>query len=1166
MSTTARAPRPSAGARSGAVAAKPVGLRRPNPGLIWLCIRIGAFVSMLLAVARPFALDWAAAQPAPLPPTSEFTAPYQAAYTADSRSTFPLDFDIPDADAIGLVQIIGWTYGNVWFSKTIRLIGYISLVLIAAELVLNLYWAVRQPRRMRQVPTTFIRVRAPAPPATQTGRPAASAKATGDQFFRAIQKEVISFQWLERFSGHAPWVAFTLTGIPDDPVELGIVVASRSPKERRDMEMAIRTIIQGQAPGSQIEVYDDLLGQALAPGVTVAWREYGLKLPGQYPIRYLEDIEGSDLLAPLAAALAPHGTLRTEAQIILRPANDWRLKAGWRGHTTGMMLALKGNEDYALSEDVKTLEAKLDAAPFEAWLRIVAVADGAGAEAAAIGALDQIGKVLGQYSQRTSHHLQHFVQRGTSVAVIPTDEEALRPLALGMRLRSVGSQFAAPFRRGWHAILRRLGTDDSLSSRAAALSLDSAGAQRARAMLLTRAPRFTPAPPLGMPIALFRSADPLTSIEIAGLWHLPTPALAHHVRWLPNKFVPAEPHAYVPECYNELHGGGGTLADGTPKNPRVIVGLSRRADGTVAPVGPTLRDLRQILHLTAGMGTGKSRLLANICKQLIPNGYILLDGKGDDRAGNLVMTMRQHIPLADEGRVVILDVLDTEWPFGLNPMAGIDLSMPGGVDQGLAQLLSVFARIDPETWGKSQGMQQYAKMAALLVLEAEKHPTLAHVKQALLDEGYRKRLLPVCNNQDVVAFWTVIYPQTGDQQKQSRDALLRRFDALLATETTRYMVTQPNPTLSLLHAIERGMIVLVPMPEMTLGDLAGTIGMIVFQAVVRAAMGRAGNDQSRATYAMVIDEFQVFVGNGDTSDVRKALTQVRSLGIAGIYAHQSLTQLGELVDEMMTNAASRIILKTQEPDASTYARQYAASGLTAADIAGQDPNEHQYAVLMAGGKPTKIFSMQTLPWPAVEALEVRAPTEQRNWQEVIPAGSRSPKFDRYVAKKVHGKHVNFQLEVDGLAANTDADWAMFLERWAAIREAQRAYILAYPGCIPDRLERQRWLSRLLACTPRIIAAAEYARIRKAIEPDEGTAPAAGKGGKPPQPGDRTTTMPRTEDPADVGRIEGITPASAPPALQAPRPGLKTAEEVDAERARRRSSQDVAPEFRDLPEP
>ncbi|MEN9934665.1 MAG: hypothetical protein RLZZ387_1244, partial [Chloroflexota bacterium] len=370
----------------------------------------------------------------------------------------------------------------------------------------------------------------------------------------------------------------------------------------------------------------------------------------------------------------------------------------------------------------------------------------------------------------------------------------------------------------------------------------------------------------------------------------------------------------------------------------------------------------------------------------------------------------------------------------------------------------------------------------------EAHPTFAHVKQCLQDDNYRARLLKTCRNQEVLTFWTVTYPSTAEQQKTSRDALLRRFDALLVTETTRYMVSQPNPTMDLLEAMEDGAIVLVPMPEMMLGDLAGTIGMIVFQAVVRAALGRSGDDQSRATYAMVIDEFQVFVGTGDSKDVRKALTQLRSLGIAGIYAHQGLKQLGELVDEMLTNAASRIILKTQEPDASAYAKQYASYGITPADISGQNPNEHQYAVLQCAGRPTRLLSMQTLQWPAVE--EEVAPEETDpailDWKTIIPADAPAVAYDKRLAEIVHTRYEGEEwTKMVAKLANLQADqWERFLGRWQALRETQRAHILAHPGCIPDRFERQQWLSRLRAATPRIIAAAEYARIRRTIVPPE----------------------------------------------------------------------------------
>ncbi len=67
---------------------------------------------------------------------------------------------------------------------------------------------------------------------------------------------------------------------------------------------------------------------------------------------------------------------------------------------------------------------------------------------------------------------------------------------------------------------------------------------------------------------------------------------------------------------------------------------------------------------------------------------------------------------------------------------------------------------------------------------------------------------------------------------------------------------------------------------------------------------------------------------------------------------------------MLTNSGSRLILRTQEPDASTYARLYAASMITANDIAAQDADEHQYAVLHCDSERMGLFSMIVLPWPA----------------------------------------------------------------------------------------------------------------------------------------------------------------------------------------------------------
>jgi hypothetical protein len=92
-------------------------------------------------------------------------------------------------------------------------------------------------------------------------------------------------------------------------------------------------------------------------------------------------------------------------------------------------------------------------------------------------------------------------------------------------------------------------------------------------------------------------------------------------------------------------------------------------------------------------------------------------------------------------------------------------------------------------------------------------------------------------------------------------------------------------------------------------------------------------------------------------------------------------------------------------------------------------------------------------------------------------------IDLLLLELVYGTAPDWEATVAELASWSAEHWAELLARWDVVRSVQRAYILAHPGCIPDRLERQRWLSRLLAATPRILAAAGYARLRQQLAPD-----------------------------------------------------------------------------------
>lgn len=576
---------------------------------------------------------------------------------------------------------------------------------------------------------------------------------------------------------------------------------------------------------------------------------------------------------------------------------------------------------------------------------------------------------------------------------------------------------------------------------------------------------------------------------------------------------------------------------------RIMIGHAAQLGGVTRPVGPAVRDLRQILHLTAGMGAGKTQLLANMLQQLLPVGFTLIDGKGDDQGGSLAAFMRRLLPVADEGRLVLLDVLDLHWPLALNPLARVDLQSPGGVDRALGQIRAIFGRIDPATWQRSVGMQQYLDMATLLVLHGEARPTLAQVKQALVDEGYRGRLLATVRNPEVQTFWEVTFPQLGEGQKTSRDALLRRFDMLLTAETTRYLLTQAAPRWSLLDAIEGGQIVLVPLPDMALGGMAGVIGTLVFQEFVRAAFGRPGDDQTRATYPLVVDEFQILLAQGATEDVATALTRLRSLGIGGVYAHQLLGQLGDLEETMQINAQSRVVLQTGEPDASAYARQFAAAGITAIDISGQPPRAHQYASLLCGGQPTGLFSLRPLPWPVPEPLTPATDGSSYAWQQAVPPDSPNPAYDRQIVRLAYERTTDTHLAETLTRELSGAEWQRMQTRWAAIGDYHRQLLLATPGLISDRLDRQRWLSRLLVARPLIFAEIEYRRQRPAIEATaQGGAQRATRatatGGAP------ATTSGAAGSPYEWATSHGNMPAVDPSRVEVPLDGADWQVEQD----------------------
>ncbi|NBU65242.1 MAG: ATP-binding protein, partial [Chloroflexia bacterium] len=215
----------------------------------------------------------------------------------------------------------------------------------------------------------------------------------------------------------------------------------------------------------------------------------------------------------------------------------------------------------------------------------------------------------------------------------------------------------------------------------------------------------------------------------------------------------------------------------------------------------------------------------------------------------------------------------------------------------------------------------------------------------------------------------------------------------------------------------------------------------------------------------------------DADDLNTAMTRLRSFGIPGIYAHQTLSQLGDLADVMLVNAANRVILQTNEPDASRYARMYAAYGIEARDIVMQSSHHHHYAIFRSDGNDVGLLSMKPLIWPVSQEIpEIKdAGDVIASWQTILPEHHSS--IDSLVVQLAYTNNLG-EINLDQYIEMDEPTWNYWCERWICIRQYHREYILRHRQSISDQFSRQQWLSRLLIAHPRIFAIIAELRLLK----------------------------------------------------------------------------------------
>src|SRR5579864_2546790 len=445
----------------------------------------------------------------------------------------------------------------------------------------------------------------------------------------------------------------------------------------------------------------------------------------------------------------------------------------------------------------------------------------------------------------------------------------------------------------------------------------------------------------------------LTTLELAGMWHLPhgsaDVALLERTsarRWLP---LPA------------------SVADGCP------IGVARH-QGREVPVAVPSDVLRRHLLLVAKTRRGKSTLmqrLARFSMQAVPRRAVLVV----DPHRDLADTLLGLVPPERIADVVFLDVANAARPFGLNLL---DAALGWDRDRAVNNALAVFQREwGDRFWGPR--MEDAFRYALMTLFEANlsmcrtdprlgrtRQFTLLDVPTVLSDLMFRRELLASMDDPSIRMWWSEYFePLERRFQLELINPVLTKVHRFEGSAAARQIVGQPASTIDPSAWLRDGSIVIVNTARGSVGEnAAALIGSTLLNLVTLAVAEQAAvHALARWPISIYVDEFHTIPG----ADYEGILAELSKYGANLVLATQSLARLLALGQEegrglratVFANLDGLFAFNCSAEDAE-YLVAELGGALDEQDLI--ELGEHQcYARISSGGQRIPTFSVQLDP-------------------------------------------------------------------------------------------------------------------------------------------------------------------------------------------------------------
>ena len=328
--------------------------------------------------------------------------------------------------------------------------------------------------------------------------------------------------------------------------------------------------------------------------------------------------------------------------------------------------------------------------------------------------------------------------------------------------------------------------------------------------------------------------------------------------------------------------------------------------------------LNRHVYVTGKSGSGKSKFLDSLCRQLLATwgysgaGMLVLDPHAELYAS---LTSWLAASGLDSLPVTPLD-LRANWICALNVLR----PRPG---HDPAPLIHAAVRAILHGWKQADATEtpRLAKwLTTLLNTLYTSHCTLLEALDIIRSREIRSAMAREVEDAMAKSVWMASSALKEQSFQEELESTMNRLGRFLATRVLRLAFSQSDVSLDMLAAMQEGRIVLAALAtegSQVAEEDAAVVGSLLVNEVFCAAKHRGKRpDGVLRPFTVIVDEFQEFI----SPVIAQSLAQLRGMGIGFVMAHQSPQQLLDLgpmgkqvLNAVVSNTSTQIVFHTGHP-------------------------------------------------------------------------------------------------------------------------------------------------------------------------------------------------------------------------------------------------------------